>query len=46
MSRPGRIVVFAASLMLLASTSARGQAQAGGENPKKVVLVELFTSQG
>lgn len=46
MSRPARIATFAASLMLLASTAAYGQAQAGGGSPKKLVLVELFTSQG
>ena len=45
MIRPTRIALFAVSLVALATMPTTGQAPAGGD-AKKLVLVELFTSQG
>jgi hypothetical protein len=44
LTRPA-ILVGSLVALALASTAAHGQALVG-ENPKKMVLVELFTSQG
>lgn len=46
MMRPTCMALSAMGLMALSWSPSRAQTQAGGEDPKKVVLVEVFTSQG